>query len=150
MSTQYFAISSGQYNTTYHIVDELSTAEAVNLAKGYHCDFDSVVFYEVPEGYLDTIDNAPYSYCGEWEDESTEDKIHFLGDFSDWRHTFNVLYTGLNCDTGLLEVDGEWYDSYAYTSIDEARKAGEVYDSEVEALKDITLQDPTGMALDFE
>lgn len=122
----------------YKILSEVSTKIAADLAKGFHCDHDSVVFYQLPEGT--TEEQA-------WDIIETQDAV------LDYPATGNVLYTGYNCDNGFVfEDDGTLYvyDSNEFNSYEEAKKVGKVYESEDEALYDLTVEDPSGMAMIFE
>ena len=120
----------------YKVLSEVSTQIAADLAKGFHCDHDSVVFYQLPKET--TEDQA-------WEIIETQDAV------LDYPHTGNVLYTGYNCDNGFVfEDDGSLYDSNEFSSYEEAEKAGKVYQSEDDALYDLTVEDPSGKAMKFE
>ena len=123
----YKLITNGQYTRNEEtILENISTIEKFKneihfAAKGYHCDFDSVSF-------------------ASQEDDEDEPTIIFK----------NLLYTGYNCEDGIIPVMNEddtdiigykiddWNDDTIYNDQDEALRAltDEDYSGEIaEAFK---------------
>lgn len=131
-------VSKGRYNTREAVVcpqtlEEL-TKEIVNIAFGFHCDFDSVV------GYV--FDDS------EWEDDDSYEDIRemFSNDISKYvadNHTYesqNLIYTGHNCDDGL---------TYREDTDDYIDANGDIYDTQEDAYIDYTRKDFVGYIADL-
>ena len=131
-------VSKGHYNTKETVVcpqtvEEL-TDEVINIAFGFHCDFDSVV------GYI--FDDSA------WEDEDNNEDIHemysndismFVADNNSYKSQ-NLIYTGHNCDDGL---------TYREDTDDFIDENGDVYNTQDDAYIDYTREDFGGDIADL-